>query len=75
MLKNIRHEGRIDGETDLKNVLKRLIQILVFSDLDIKFLFKTSKYAAQNLFFWSLLFNRIEIAKIFWKMGDVTNKL
>jgi hypothetical protein len=27
--------------------------------------------AAQNLFFWSLMHNRIEMAKIFWKNGRV----
>jgi hypothetical protein len=28
-----------------------------------------------NLFFWALLFNRIETAKIFWKIGKVFEKL
>jgi hypothetical protein len=27
--------------------------------------------ASQNLFFWAILHNRIEIAKIFWRVGRV----
>ena len=25
----------------------------------------------HNLFFWAIVMNRIEIAKIFWKIGEV----
>jgi hypothetical protein len=27
--------------------------------------------AAQNLFLWALLHNRVEMAKIFWRIGRV----
>jgi hypothetical protein len=30
------------------------------------------KFPEHNLFVWALLLNRIEIAKIFWQIGEVT---
>ena len=35
---------------------------------------QTMKHPEMNLFFWALLSCRFETAKIFWKMGEVTNK-
>ena len=29
------------------------------------------KYPEQNLFIWCVLFNQVEIAKIFWSINDV----
>ena len=29
------------------------------------------KYAEQNLFIWCVLFNQVEIAKLFWSIGEV----
>lgn len=29
------------------------------------------EYPEKNLFVWAILMNRFEIAKIFWKIGDV----
>lgn len=29
------------------------------------------KDSIQNLFIWALIYNRFEIAKIFWRMGQV----
>ena len=31
------------------------------------------QHAEMNLFLWALLLNRIEIAKIFWKLGEVSH--
>jgi hypothetical protein len=33
------------------------------------------EHPAQNLFFWALVLNRVEIAKVFWQVGKVKNLL
>jgi len=46
-----------------------------FDSFDTSRLFSSSTSLEDNelrLFFWALLTNRIEIAKIFWRLGKVT---
>lgn len=65
------NKDEIKDEEELRKILKDIFQLLVFNDLKVYFLLDTQR-PVQNLFFWCLLFDRIEIAKIFWKMGDVS---
>jgi hypothetical protein len=44
-------------------------------DLQIPWLPSQIKYPEMNLFFWSLLLNRIELAQLFWKIGEVKRNL
>jgi hypothetical protein len=43
------------------------------SDIDVQdaLLGSRVEYPAQNLFLWAILYNRIETAKIFWRIGQV----
>ena len=47
----------------------RLNEEFKFWEIDEK-----SKDPIINLFYWSVLFNRFEIAKIFWRLGKVKIK-
>jgi hypothetical protein len=55
----------------MKNISKhmRLNEEYKFWEIDEK-----SKDPIRNLFYWSVLFNRLEIAKIFWRLGKVKNR-
>ena len=61
---------KINFHTVDENIVKRVVQLLVFEDLEIDYL-NDRRYAAQNLFLWSLLYNRINVAKLFWRIGKV----
>ncbi len=38
---------------------------------EFKFWENDEKDPIKNFFYWSVLFNRCEFAKIFWKLGNV----
>lgn len=58
---------------DIKNFLNRLFPGANFYFLPDRF-YQSSEDkcdAELNLFLWAILSNRIEIAKIFWRLGKV----
>ena len=65
---------KIKELTDIKDLLKKILP-----NLKMDFLFDFDQVDEKftnpevNIFFWCILSNRIEIAKIFWKLGKVSS--
>jgi hypothetical protein len=70
-----------DNSTITSDIIKKFFKAHLFEKFNPYFLPENYckengrtfvKHAEQNLFIWCVLFNQIEIAKLFWSIGDVS---